>query len=546
MATPMHDDVSTGQYLMRRLKAQGVDTVFGMPGVHTLELYRGIAAERIAHVLVRHEQGAGFMADGYARVTGRPGVCTLITGPGLTNALTPIGQAFSDSVPMLVISSVNPLAHGGLGQGRLHEITDQQAVVAPLVGLTRTATDAAGVDAFVADAYEMFAARRPSPAHLQMPVDVLSAPCGRPADGGPLDPAPRPRAGADEIERAARLLAGAERPAIIAGGGALGAAGVLARLAERLGAPVLMTVAGKGLLPDRHALSLGATWPEGATRTMLARADLVLALGTELAETDHWADRPGIPGKIVRVDLDLAKLHDPLPAELPLLADAGLAAADILDSLGAGQATGWGGRAADEVSAVRRAIDAAAERTQPGFRSALGALREALPADAVIATDMTQLAYAANSGLPVDRPRSYLHPVGFGTLGYALPAAIGAKVAAPDRPVIAVAGDGGFLFTLAELGTAVELGLSLPIVLWDNDGLGQIRDDMIARQMPQIGVNPQQPGLSGRRARLRRRGGRGQRPARAGRRVARRAGAALADAAPGARRQLPLSLPPPP
>ena len=491
----MQDDVSTGQYLMRRLKAQGVDTVFGMPGVHTLELYRGIAAERIAHVLVRHEQGAGFMADGYARVTGRPGVCTLITGPGLTNALTPIGQAFSDSVPMLVLSSVNPLEHGGLGQGRLHEITDQQAVVAPLVGLTRTATDAAGVDAFVADAYEMFAARRPRPAHLQMPVDVLSAPCGRPADGGPLDPAPRPRAATDEIERAARLLAGAERPAIIAGGGALGAA-------ERAGAPG--RAAGRPRADDR---SPARAWCPTGTRSRSARhGPRARPARCWPGPTWCWRSAPSSPrpttGPTGRASPARSSAStstgpscttpcrpscrcSPMPAWPPH---------DILDSLGAGQRD-WVGRARRGRGLGRPPGDrrGGGARTQPGFRSALGALREALPADAVVATDMTQLAYAANSGLPVDRPRSYLHPVGFGTLGYALPAAIGAKVAAPDRPVIAVAGDGGFLFTLAELGTAVELGLSLPIVLWDNDGLGQIRDDMIARQMPQIGVNPQNP-----------------------------------------------------
>ena len=214
----MHEQLSTGQYLMRRLKERGVDTVFGMPGVHTLELYRGIAAERIDHVLVRHEQGAGFMADGYARATGRPGACTLITGPGLTNALTAIGQAWSDSVPMLVLSSVNPLDHGGAGQGRLHEITDQAAVTAPLVGLTRTATDAAGVDAFLAEAFAMFAAGRPRPAHLQVPVDALAAPCG--AGGEPAAPPRPPRAAPSEIEQASPLLAGAARPMVVAGGGA--------------------------------------------------------------------------------------------------------------------------------------------------------------------------------------------------------------------------------------------------------------------------------------------------------------------------------------
>jgi 5-guanidino-2-oxopentanoate decarboxylase len=174
-------------------------------------------------------------------------------------------------------------------------------------------------------------------------------------------------------------------------------------------------------------------------------------------------------------------------------ADAGAAVDGILQALGQGQASGWDGRAAEEVARVRRAIDAEAGSEAGGFIRTLRALREALPENGVVATDMTQLAYAANVAFPVDRPRSYLHPVGFGTLGYALPAAIGAKLGAYERPTVAVVGDAGFLFTLAELATAVELDLCLPILLWDNDGLGQIRDDMIRRQMPQIGVSPRNP-----------------------------------------------------
>jgi 5-guanidino-2-oxopentanoate decarboxylase len=489
----MNETVTVGQYLMRLLKRYGIDTVFGIPGVHTLELYRGIGNEDLRHILVRHEQGAGFMADGYARVSGRPGVCTLITGPGLTNALTPIGQAFSDSVPMLVISSANATGDLGRGWGRLHEITDQAAMAAPLVGLSRTILTAEQAEAYVAEAWDLFSAARPRPVHLQIPIDIIAARADRGQTAIPREIAHPPHASLADIERAARMLADAKRPLVIAGGGAISTHGDLKGLAERLGAPVIMTVAGKGLLPDRHALSLGSTLSSEATQRMLAEADLVLAVGTELAETDHWTDRLTIPGKLVRIDLDQRKLGDLYPAALPLQAEAGATVRGIVEALGQGKPSGWDGEAAARVAAARREIDQDAARHGAAYLRALNALRQALPEDAVLATDMTQLAYAANSAFPVDRPRSYLHPAGFGTLGYGLPAAIGAKLGAPERPVAAVVGDGGFLFTLTELATAVELEMTLPIILWDNDGLGQIRDDMIRRQMPQVGVSPRNP-----------------------------------------------------
>ncbi|PZO81325.1 MAG: decarboxylase [Mesorhizobium amorphae] len=487
------EPITVGRYLMRLVKHHGVDTVFGIPGVHTLELYRGIADETLRHVLVRHEQGAAFMADGYARITGKPGVCTLITGPGLTNALTPIGQAFSDSVPMLVVTSANASGDLGRGWGRLHEITDQAAVAAPLVGLSRTVLSAEEADTFTAEAWDLFAGARPRPVHIQVPIDVIAASSGRTDAVPPRAPARPPHAAPQDLAEAAGMLEAAARPLILAGGGALGAHGALTELAERLGAPVLTTVAAKGLVPDSHALALGSILATEQGRAILEEADCVLALGTELAETDHWTDRLQFGGKLIRIDIDRRKLGDNYPAALALQAEAGGAARGLLAALGEGAGTGWNGNAAAKVSEVRDAARSAWAEEGPHYAQALSALRRALPETAAVVTDMTQLAYAANVLFPVEHPRSYFHPSGFGTLGYSLPAAIGAKLGAPERAVISVIGDGGFLFTLPELGTAVELGLSLPILLWDNNGLGQIRDDMIRLQMPQIGVNPKNP-----------------------------------------------------
>jgi 5-guanidino-2-oxopentanoate decarboxylase len=445
-----------GEALVALLEDYGVDTVFGIPGVHTLELYRGLPGSGIRHVLPRHEQGAGFMADGYARASGKPGVCFLITGPGVTNAATPMGQAYSDSVPMLVISSVNATGDLGKGWGRLHEITDQRAVTAPLTAFSATAYAAAEVPELVARAFAVFASARPRPVHIELPLDVLAAP----AEGTwkAESPPPRPAAPNADIWGAAALLGKAERPFIIAGGGALEAGAAITEIAERAAAMVATTSAGKGVVPDSHPLSLGATLTSPAVQARLADADVVLAIGTEMAETDVWNDRLSLSGQLIRIDIDPAKVDDFYPASLGIVADAVAAAEGILHALGG----------------------------EPG-------LRRALPADAVVANDMTQIAYTGSNAFPAEKPRVWFHPSGFGTLGYALPAAIGAKIAAPSRPVSVLVGDAGLMFTLPELAVAVELELPIPIVLWNNDALGQIRDDMIEKGIPEIAVRGRNP-----------------------------------------------------
>src|SRR5689334_19347814 len=228
-----------GQAAIALLESHGVDTVFGIPGVHTLELYRGLAESRIRHVAVRHEQGAGFMADGYARASGRPGVCVLITGPGMTNAATPIGQAYSDSIPMLVLSSVNATDDLGKGRGRLHEITSQQAAIAPLTAFSRTVRDAAELPPAMADAYRIFEAGRPRPVHIELPLDVLA---GRGPAVGDRAAVVRPEpVDAGAIAPAAALIAAARRPVIVPGGGIINHGAVVAALAERIGAAVIPT-----------------------------------------------------------------------------------------------------------------------------------------------------------------------------------------------------------------------------------------------------------------------------------------------------------------
>ena len=483
------ETLSCGSRLMEILAAYGVDTVFGMPGVHTLEAYRHLNAAGIRHIGVRHEQGAGFMADGYARVSGKPGVCLLISGPGITNAATPIGQAYSDSVPMLVISSVAATKDLGMGRGRLHEITDQAMVTRPLTAFSEIAANADQVREYVARAFALFETGRARPVHISIPLDVLKEPDQRPARRRSVrskltcDPA--------QANAAAALLAKAKRPVIIAGGGAVNAAGAVRELAERIGAAVAPTIAAKGILPGTHPLGLEVTIDRPATQALVKSADVVLCVGSELAEPDIWRDAPlEIDGKLIRIDIDPVVLARDYDVEIAIHADADLALRAILATLP--EASG-GFTGSDAIAKVRDEERLALSPLECMHVKVLDALKEALPADGMVFTDMTQLAYTGYAFYRSDRPRQWFFPAGYGTLGYALPAAIGGQLAAPRRPVAVIVGDGGFQFTLQELGTAVEQKLPIAIILWNNNSLAQIRDGMIARNIPTIGVNQHNP-----------------------------------------------------
>ena len=485
----MPGNLSCGAAIAGLLEACGVDTVFGIPGVHTLELYKGLAGSSMRHVLVRHEQGAGFMADGYARSSGRPGVCFVITGPGVTNIATAVGQAMSDSVPMLVLSSVNARDDLGKGRGRLHEIADQRAVTEPITAASHLAVEPEDVVDFIQQAFESFASARPRPVHLSVPLDVLAGPAGGKWQAGAM--APRPTPDDSGVNAVRDLLAGAHRPAFLLGGGAVDVAQAgIVRLAEATGAAVVSTTAGKGIFPESHPLSLGATLSRVPAQAFLAEADLVVVVGSELSETDSWTDDPlQLGGTVVRVDIAEAQLTVNAEPALAIRSDA----AAFIHALGDPGSSLPKDRQMVRISAVRQEISAGRDQLARKHVRVLDAIRAVLPVDGFVATDMTQIAYTGNTAFPVDRPRCWLHPVGFGTLGYALPAAIGAKLADPQRPGIALAGDYGFQFTLPELGTAAELALTLPVILWNNDGLGQIRDGMVAGGIPEIGVTARNP-----------------------------------------------------
>ena len=484
----MHATLSCGEALVDLLEQYGVDTVFGIPGVHTLTLYRGLERSAIRHVQPRNEQGAGFMADGYARISGRPGVCFLISGPGVTNAVTAMGQAFADSVPMLVISSDTASASQGLGQGRLHEVTDLIAVTKPVTAFSARATHVEQVPELLARAFSLFSAARPRPVHISIPIDVLHEPVDARWRPRPLPARPYPDPA--DVARAAALLDEAERPVIVAGGGAI-AASDLTSLAEQLAAPALLTTAAKGVMADDHPLALGGMLSSPAVLRLLAEADVALVIGSELAETETFVEDLVLPPRVIRIDIDPAMINDRAPAEVGIVADAAATVSALAGASG-------GVRRARErveagVAAARAGMLEDLDLRESRHRIFLDALRAALPEHAVVVGDMCQVVYAGAFLFPVTMPGRWRYAGSYCTLGCGLPGAVGARLAAPHLPVMAIAGDGGFLFTCQELLTAVDLSLPLPVVIWNNHGYQQIRDDMIARGQRPIGVDGRNP-----------------------------------------------------
>ena len=486
-----------GAYLVELLGKNDIDTVFGIPGVHNLELYRGLTASNLRHVLVRHEQGAGFAADGFARLSGRPAAAFVISGPGLTNILTAAAQAYSDSVPLLVVASAPVRTSFHKRWGVLHELYDQAALAAGVFGVARSAHSAEDVRDHLRLCLASLRSGRPRPAYLEIPLDVLAQTTTLEAQRFESTPL-LPEAGPERIAAAVRLLAQSARPLVIAGGGACHAGAELRRLVETLDCPLVTTAAGKGVLADSHPANFGASLPYPSIQRLIADADVVLAVGTELGETDIYSTtRLPLGGLLIRVDIDPVKLSDQYAADVCLWSDARSALQSINQSLAArpqdAQArTGWrteiGGAAK-----FRAEIDDGLDAKARAQSSALRAIKSALPWDGAVFSDMTQIAYLGNYAYPVDNPGQWFHPSGYGTLGFALPAALGAKISSPARVVVALAGDFGLQFTLPELMTAVETGLSLPIVVWNNSALGQIRDDMVAAGIPQLGVIGQNP-----------------------------------------------------
>jgi acetolactate synthase-1/2/3 large subunit len=486
----MSGNKTVGEMLVELLEKQGVDTVFGIPGVHTAELYRGLATSRIRHVTPRDEQDAGFMADGYARVSGKPGVCLLITGPGLTNAITPMAQARADSIPLLFISGVNALGTLGHYRGHLHELPDQAAMIRTIALSSERLERPQDLPALLDRAFLAMLGGRPGPVHIEIPIDLMEAPATPAASGQESAGAGRGVEPAG-LARAAELCAASLRPLVIAGGGAASADEPVRLLAETLDAPVVTTTNGRGILAG-HPLCVPASPSLAATRRLIADADLVIAVGTQFGPTDFDAYVDGgfaPPRNLIRIDVDPNAAATSFSATVSICAGALDATAALVAALGVRRAAGGAERAA---TAREEALASLSPKMQ-AMIEVLATIRDALPGCTMVG-DSTQLAYAGNLYWEAAAPKRWFNAAtGYGALGFGPPAAVGAGIALGDAPVVCLVGDGGFQFCLGALGPAKDEAAPVIFLVWNNHGYQEIEDYMVSRGITPIGVRPSAP-----------------------------------------------------
>jgi acetolactate synthase I/II/III large subunit len=457
-----------GQAVVKSLVDEGIDVVFGLPGVQLDWLFDALFESRAAIEVIhtRHEQAAAYMADGFARTTGRVGVCVVVPGPGVLNASAGLATAYACSSPVLCLTGqVDSHAIDG-GFGLLHEVPHQRRLLASLTSWSGCALAVADVPALVREAFARLRRGRPRPVALELPPDVLQAsdsvriypPAAVPA--APLD--------IDALRLAADLLRGAERPVIYSGGGTLAAAAwtELQTLAELLEAPVVMSVDGRGAVSDRH--DLGHTGVSG--QALVKEADVVLAVGTRFWQPARvWGLHPA--AKTVRIDVDAAEIDRLGAPSVALVGDAGAALRELVSLL-----DGLPARRARRSELRRRKLAAEdqlnAYQPQAAFARAL---RSALPDDAITVNDLTQVTFFGTVGFPVYQPRTFIGPGYQGTLGAAFPTALGAQVGQPDRAVVTIAGDGGFMYAIAELATQRQRHLPVVSIVFNDNAFGNVK-----------------------------------------------------------------------
>ncbi|MFN4259892.1 MAG: thiamine pyrophosphate-binding protein [Gemmataceae bacterium] len=459
--------------VVQRLRDHDVAHVFGYPGGQLTPLYDALCREpAIRHVLARDEQAAAFMADGYARATGKPGVCLAVCGPGVLNAATPLATAFTDSIPLLLISGQVPVLGRGPRSGYYHE-NDQLHACTSFTKWRCHIDDPRGLITELDRAFRALTERRPGPVLVEVPLDVQRTPFPH-LEMPPLPPtlpplAPRP----SDITELVELIAGWKRPVLLAGGGVLsaGACGLLAQLAERLGAPVLTTLMGKSAFPGDHPLAAGLPWHQATSdltnmepllSPALAEADAMLAIGCRFtqAATGSWVMKP--PPQLVHIDIDGAEIGRHYAVTLGIQADAAEALRALLAALPEAPRLPWH-------------TPVPLPRWRLRGLELLDTMRPLLPRDAIIVGDITRLTYMMLAQFPIYEPRSFLHPAGFVSMGFGLPAALGAKLAFPQRPVVTIMGDGCFQMTGMELATAVQEKLPVIVILMNDSSLTLIK-----------------------------------------------------------------------
>lgn len=460
--------------MVEQLRREGVEVIFGLPGDQLMVALDSLYDEpAIRYITTRHEQGTTYMADGYARVGGRPGTAMVVPGVGVYNAAGGLSTAYACSSPVLLLAG--QVNRDGINKdlGLLHDVNDQLDIVRPITKHAERVLDADRIPGALREAFRQMATGRPRPVEIEIPPETFADPTDAPA----IDPAAVEPATPDPslVERAAALLAAAQNPLVVAGGGVVlgNATGELAEVAEFLQAAVITTREGKGAIDDRNPLSVGTMWVNRRLRPVLDAADVVLAVGTRLQGFGFPAST-----RIVHIDADPNEIGRNAKVEVALAGDAKATLAMLnktLVSNGAPKPS-----RADERRAQREA--SREELRKIGPQAALvDTLRDAIPDHAVVVPDTTTVGYMSHMYMPVYEPRTYVSSSYMGTLGFAFPTALGAKVAVPDRPVVALVGDGGFLFAATELATAVQHDIATVTVVFDDGAYGNSNRDQRER-----------------------------------------------------------------
>lgn len=460
----MSERMTGGEAVVRTLARFGVDTVFGLPGIQLDPLFDALYGQRqsIRTFHTRHEQGSAYMALGYAQASGKVGVFAVVPGPGILNATAALATAAGSNAPVLGLTGQIPSKQIGLGLGIPHELRDQEAAlrgVVPWVELARSPAEAPGL---LTDAFRSMLGGRHQPAVFEMAPDILARSEDVTLPEG-FEPPARPSPDPAAVKAALALLAGAKRPAIFVGAGAMDATDALMRFAERLQAPVIMSRTGKGTISSRHPLAVGmlegqAMWPE---------IDVAVIVGTRfLAPALSW----GRAGEVrtIRIDIDPAQAALPTPADVTLICHADTGMDALLEGMAQRPSI------AASVAAVRQEVDASLATLEQQYQLAR-VIREEMPDDGIIVTDVTQVATFIQYGMDVYKPRTLITPGFQGTLGYAYPTALGAKVACPGKRVLSISGDGGFMFNVQELSTAVAHGIDVVAIVMNDGAFGNVK-----------------------------------------------------------------------
>ena len=466
---------SGAELVIGALEDAGVDTVFGIPGVHTLALYDALLKSPIRHVLARHEQGIGFMADGYSRATGKPGVAFVITGPGVTNIATALGQAYTDSSPVLTIASNNPRPTIDGMRGNLHDLKDQLGVLNAVTKSAVRVTDTAQAGTTVRHAIALATSGRPLPVAVELPLDVLDEQVDDPASYRPKSASSASLLAGDFAAVVERLVS-AKRTVIYCGGGAVSSAApeAIAEIAEALNAPVLTSIQGKGAIPADHPNFAGSAWgPGNEADELIHQADVLLIFGSKMGAQATQDFKFTYPRDVIRIDIDPTEMTLNVTPTLEIHGDVRLAAEAIARGL-EGHVHAEGGYSTEQISEARRLSEASSYHAER--REWPDAIRDAIGRNGIVATDMTQMAYVATATYPVYEPRTFIFPSGYGTLGFGLPAAIGAKIGQPERDVVCIVGDGGFQYSMGELAVAIQEKLGLPIVIFNDNTYSAVKE----------------------------------------------------------------------